>query len=146
MSPLLRITALSLCSVAAGVLCVFGAMYSLRREFMPYHGQAVSKTWVELDAPMRHLIRSFLRLAGAGFLTGALAVAVLVAAQLFFPEQAWSLIAAPIVGLSLGLPVQGAAVYLRNHTPARPPVGLAAVANMVLFLALACAVVSVVLE
>ena len=99
----------------------FGLVYLARSTFMPYHRDALSTSWEELEKPVQTLLLGLIKVAGGGFLVSGLSVVFMT----LFPFRAgevWARFAIPIVGLSMAFPALYATVHVRRHTPASPPV------------------------
>ena len=52
-------TAFTLYILASLMLIVFGLIYLLSPEFMPYHAKAIGRNWNELEKPLQIFIRGF---------------------------------------------------------------------------------------
>ena len=124
--------AATLCyALAVLVAMAFGVVYLTRSRFMPYHGDALQRSWDELDPHLQALLLALMRAVGGGWLAVSLNVAFL----LVFPFRAgetWARYAIPLVGLAAALPSLYAALYVRTRTPASPPVSLVLVAILLL--------------
>ena len=59
-------------SVAALVSIAFGLVYLARSTFMPYHRDALSTSWEQLDKPLQALRLGLIKVAGGGFLTSGI--------------------------------------------------------------------------
>lgn len=99
---------------------IFGLMYMARQEFMPYHGQAIGKTWAELDDRLKTLLLALIR--SIGVLSTALGISTI--AILFFAfisRELWSYYTIPLVeligwGAFLGIPL-----VIKKKTGAKTP-------------------------
>jgi hypothetical protein len=100
---------------------VFGAIYLVRSQFMPYHQEAVGIPWSQLDPRFQALLLGLLRVAGGGFLTAGICVAILLLIP-FRGDEAWSRYAIPVIGLASSVPALYATVLIRARTGARTPV------------------------
>jgi hypothetical protein len=103
---------------------VFGASYLVRSRVMPYHEEALGKTWRELDPRLQALLLGLMRAAGGGQLAGGLSLAILLLIP-FRAGDTWSEYAAPVVGLATVLPSLYATVFVRSRTQAHTPVLIA---------------------
>ena len=116
--------AATLCyALAVLVAMAFGVVYLTRSRFMPYHGDALQRSWDELDPQLQVLLLALMRAVGGGWLAVSLGVAFL----LVFPFRAgetWARYAIPVVGLAAALPTLYSALYVKSRTPASPPVNL----------------------
>ena len=113
--------------LAAAVLFVFGAVYLIRNEFMPYHAEAVGLSWSELEEPFQILFMAGMKIAAFGFLATSCAIGFL---QYQFQKNqiTW------IPGLILFLGTMSfagsmsAIIIVKLNTAANPPIALAAIA------------------
>lgn len=69
---------------------LFGVMFMVRSEFMPYHAEAVGMRWPEVPRPFQTLIMALLKLAGGAWLTVAVAELVLPSCALLLKTAARS--------------------------------------------------------
>ena len=110
-------------ALVAFVGFVFFIIYFSRRDFMPYHKDAVETSWEDIDTKFQVLILAFIRALGGGWLTASISIIFL----LIFPFQdgeKWSIFAIPIIGLSMTLSTLYATLYIKKNTQAKPPVSL----------------------
>jgi len=61
-------------ALAALLSAVFGAIYLVRSQFMPYHQEAVGVAWEQLDQRLQALLLGLLRTVGGGFLAAGISV------------------------------------------------------------------------
>ena len=120
-------------SFVAFILLLFGSIYLARNQFMPYHAEALSLSWSELDEKMQVLIIALMRAAGGGFLATGLAIFVLLIIP-FKAGDTWAIYTIPALCLCLSGGTLYATLLVKTKTPGRPPVFLS-------FLALALTVV-----
>nr|NQU91634.1 hypothetical protein [Bacteroidota bacterium] len=114
---------------------IFAAIYLFKPEFMPYHADAVSMEWVEVNPDFRVLIIALMRVAGGGWLATSLSITFLLIASRRFNND-WLKIALVVVGLAALIPSLYATLYVKSHSPAEPPWIAAAVAIFLLLVAL----------
>ena len=99
---------------------IFGTIYLLRSEFMPYHAIAVGKTWVEVDPSLQILLLALIRVVGGTWIATALAMGII----LFIPFKQgmrwarWAIAAIGLVAESASLFVT---LTVTLNTPATPP-------------------------
>lgn len=116
----------AVCYVLVGVLALgAGLVYLTRPEFMPYHADAVGMSWGELKPELQTLLLALMRVAAGGFLAAAATVFVLLAIP-FRRGQRWADFAIPGVSLLAAVPTLFAVILVRSRTPAKPPLGMAA--------------------
>ena len=77
---------------------LLGIIYLFKSSFMPYHGEAISMTWDEVESPVQFLILALMRGAAGGAI--ALSVFILVL-QLKFSKHKLSWI--PLLILIAGV-------------------------------------------
>lgn len=97
-----------------------GLLYSLAPRIMSYHQAVIGLDWAEMSTGTQIMTRSFMRAAGAGFLTASLALIFL----LVFPFRAgegWAAWAILIITLSQYLLVLKQVVGIVLNTEAQPP-------------------------
>jgi hypothetical protein len=102
------------------VSLVLGAIYLFRDSFMPYHADALSKDWSELDPATQTLIKSLMEVAAAGWLALGVLVLLLVAIPIRRGER-WARFAAPAALLLFYVPTLLATLTVLYETPASPP-------------------------
>ena len=114
-------------SCVALVLIIFGLIYLIKNQFMPYHSRAIGLPWSDLEENMQVLIIALMRAAGGGFLATGLAMLIL----LIIPWRAgdtWSLYAIPAISLCISLGTLYATLLVKTRTPGTPPVILSFIA------------------
>jgi hypothetical protein len=119
---MLTFSSISLISYAmiAAIFLIFGLVYLVRKEFLPYHRQALGLSWSELDPKLQVLILALMKVAGAGFLVTGLTMLFL----LMIPWRAgenWSIYALPAISLCACLGSVYATALVKTKTPGRPP-------------------------
>jgi hypothetical protein len=62
---------------AAAMLLGFGLFYLLRSSFMPYHEEAISRHWEDVEPATRYLLLALMRATAGGFISTAIAIAFL---------------------------------------------------------------------
>jgi hypothetical protein len=111
---------------------VFGVMFLLRSDFMPYHAVAVGMPWSDVPGPFQVLLLALLKLAGGGWLAVAAAEFVLLLVP-FRQGARRALWAVPSLGLLHFAGVCNAMAHVSLNTPATPPWG-ATLASMALMI------------
>ncbi len=106
---------------AAALAFLFGLIYLTRPKFMNYHSMAIQKNWEELLPEMQILITALMRALSSGFLSVAVAIAIL---QIYFNKshEAWIATTILIMGSILALGSIYAMMLVRIKTKGRPPV------------------------
>lgn len=125
-------TAAFFCYLASTLVAFsFSFIYLTRKEFMPYHSDAVDREWHEVDEGYQVVILALMRGIGGGWL----AVGIGMVFLLVFPfrtQALWATIAIPLVGLSAAGAALYATFYVKNNTKATPPVRLVEAAILLL--------------
>ena len=117
-------------SAVALVSFIFGIIYLTRSQFMPYHSLALAKSWESVEANTQTLILALMRVAGGGFISTGIAIAVLLYISLTAGETWTRYSIFPIcLGTSLGSCY--ATLSVARNTPGNPPVWLS-IATVVL--------------
>jgi hypothetical protein len=106
--------------ITAIVSLVLGGIYAVKQSFMPYHADALSMGWGEVEAANQVLISALMTVAGGGWFT----VGVVILVLLVFPfrnDRRWALYALPAVILLFYLPNLWATLSVLQNTPGNPP-------------------------
>jgi hypothetical protein len=106
--------------LTALVSLVLGILYLFRDSFMPYHADAVSRNWAEVEAANQVLISALMTVAGGGWLS----VGILILVLLYFPfrnGRRWAVYALPGLILVFYVPNLWATLSVLRNTPASPP-------------------------
>ncbi len=106
--------------ITALVSLVMGSIYLLRTSFMPYHAEAVSKGWNEVDGATQELISALMTVAGGGWLAAGVVILLLLAVP-FRRDERWAVYAVPGVILLVYVPNLWATLSVLWNTPASPP-------------------------
>ena len=102
---------------------LMGVMYLRRREFMPYHAEAVGTSWAEVEPAFQILILALMRVVGGAFLALALAT-VVIAIKPFREAQAWATWLLPAIGFTAMGASLVATMSVARNTPGNPPVAV----------------------
>lgn len=119
--------------IAAALSFVFGMIYLFNPHFMPYHAEAVSQSWSEVDPMMQLLIIALMRATSGGFLVTAVAIAFL---QYRFNKEKvrWIPLLILILGAISALTNLLATSMVSLNTPGHAPV-YAPIAGLLLLIA-----------
>ena len=99
---------------------VTGLRYMIRREFMPYHSQALGKTWAELDDKLKTLLLALMRMGGGAAVATCLSgIAMLVFA--FISRELWSYYTIPVIGLIGYVTSLSVMLVVKKKTGAKAP-------------------------
>jgi peptidoglycan/LPS O-acetylase OafA/YrhL len=121
--------------VAITVVGLFGLVYLLRGQFMPYHAEAVAREWEAVEPAFQVLILALMRALGGAWL--ALMLAGLILLFLPFRQGArWARRAIPAIGIVAVAAGLYATILILQNTPASPPWAAAAGCLLLLILGL----------
>lgn len=119
--------------LAALILIIMGLVYLFKNSFMPYHSEAVSLEWNEVESNFQHLLVAFMRVVAGGYIAVAISIILL---QRKFSTYKISWI--PLIILIPGLVVSSLTIYatmiVRLNTPGNPPTTLAIVGFILLII------------
>jgi hypothetical protein len=121
---------------------VFAFLYLFRRKFMPYHADAVEKSWNDLDEKIRILIIALMRVAGGGWMASSVAIGILMYSFILQGDHLTSL-AMTITGLAVSIPTLLATLIVKRRTKANPPVFAVVFAIVLLLTGLSVALLAV---
>jgi len=139
MSPTL-LAASGCYALAALVSMVFGAVYLVRSQFMPYHEEAMGLPWGQLDQRLQTLLLALMRTTGGGLLAVGISAAILLLIP-FRAGEPWALYAIPAIGLVGGLPGLYATTLVRSRTHAHTPVAASATGIVLLIVGFALSLI-----
>lgn len=117
----LSLAAFASYAVAIILSMVFGIIYLIRSQFMPYHQEAIGKSWQQLDQRLQALLLGLMRTTGGGLLAGGISMAILLLVP-FRAGESWSRYAIPTIGLVTALPAMYATILIRSRTQAHTPI------------------------
>ncbi len=106
--------------VTAVVSLILGSIYFFSSQFMPYHADAISTNWAELNTQYQTLLLALMDVAGAGWIALGLALLTLIAIP-FRKNEPWAGYVIPLFILVFYVPTLLATLNVLNHTPATPP-------------------------
>lgn len=106
--------------VAALFLVVFGVIYMVRSQFMPYHRQAAGIDWHMLDARLQMLLLALMRVAGGGMFS--IGVSIILLLFPFFAGNTYPRYIIPVMGLITGIVTLYVTFIVRKKTGAATPV------------------------
>ena len=107
----------------AALTLTFGIIYLTKTSFMPYHSEAISLEWNEVEQSTRFLILALMRAVSGGFIVSSIAIIFL---QYKFSTEKLSWI--PSLIIIIGIIVESSTIYatliVRMNTPGNPPISL----------------------
>ncbi|MFP6843577.1 MAG: hypothetical protein VB958_00035 [Thalassolituus sp.] len=101
-------------------LFVFGLIYTFSSEFLPFHSDAIGRSWNELTPAVQTLYLGMMRTEGAGLMSSALAIAILLAIP-FKKREVWCFWAMTAIGIVEHAPSMFGALHTSQLTPASSP-------------------------
>lgn len=119
--------------VAALILIIMGLIYLFKNSFMPYHSEALSMDWNELDSNIQHLLVAFMRAVSGGYLAVAISV-ILLQRKFSMHKTSWIPFIILISGLVVSLLSIYATMIVRFYTPGKPPTAMAIVGVILLII------------
>ena len=102
------------------VSLVLGLTYLFRTSFMPYHSEALGRSWAQVDPNLQVLFGALMDVAGAGWIAMGTATLVLVAVPMRRGEL-WGRLLIPALFLAFYVPTLLATLAVWDGTPATPP-------------------------
>jgi len=122
----------NLCTyVAAGLLLSYGLVYLFRNSFMPYHSDAVSLKWEEVNEATRFLILALMRATAGGFISLSFTI-IFLQYKLSTQRVSWIPVLILIIGTISMLCSAYATILVSEHTPGHPPLVVAIVGELIL--------------
>ena len=106
--------------INALVSLVLGSTYLFRGSFMPYHADALGRSWTEVEPALQTLLGALMDVAGAGWVGIGVATLVLVAVPMRRGER-WGRLLIPALFLIFYVPTLLATLAVLDGTPATPP-------------------------
>lgn len=107
-------------SVVSLVSFGLGSTYILRDTFMPYHAEALQQKWQALDGSLQVLLLALMDVAGAGWITLGLVLAVLIRGP-FRAGRQWARYLIPAAIIVFYTPTLVATLNVTLLTPATAP-------------------------
>ena len=127
-----------ICYGATALLSLtFGIIYLTRRQFMPYHSLALGKPWSSVEANTQTLILALMRVAGGGFLSSGIAIAILLLIP-FAAGERWAVYGIFAVSLIMAVASGSATLMVSRDTPGNPPLWLSMAAIVLSLLGFGC--------
>ena len=119
----------------------FGLVYLTAAEFMPYHSQALSIDWVDLDKNYQTLLLALIKICGAGGLVAGIINITLVV--YFFRRRLSVLIwALPVTSMVFQIATNYAVYIVDTNTPGNPPLIIVSIGTVAFTIATCLLVLS----
>lgn len=106
--------------IVGAIWIVFGLVYLFKNSFMPYHADALSSSWEELNPAFQILILALMRAAGGGFFLAGLMI-ILLQRIYNLTNQKWIPSLILLMGVIIVLTTVYATLIVRLNTNANPP-------------------------
>jgi hypothetical protein len=103
------------------IAAAFAVAYLTRRQFMPYHQEAVARPWSEIDPRVQVLLLALMRIIGWAWLALTCAGLMLLYRVFFHPHGLLQLIGFQGFCLLAVAPTIAVTTHVRRQTGARPP-------------------------
>jgi hypothetical protein len=98
-----------------------GIRFLTANEYFPYHAQASGMDWAAVDPGLQVVFMAVFKVCGAGFLTVALCMSVMIVFPFARHGRRWSVYAIPASGALFWSIVLAATVHVTLTTPATAP-------------------------
>jgi ABC-type Fe3+ transport system permease subunit len=99
---------------------IFGAVYLLSPQFMPYHGVMLGRSWAEIDPALQVLILAMMRVIGSAQIIGALVALTLLVIP-WRRGESWARWTVFLSALGVAGYIVAVGLYVTAHTPSGPP-------------------------
>jgi hypothetical protein len=117
----LKSVALAGYACVALVMLIMALLFLTATEFFPYHAAASGLEWGDLEPGLQTVLLAVFRICGAGWLTVAVALMVLILFPFGRRDEGWSYFAIPLLSLIFWGITFGTTMYVAMTTPATPP-------------------------
>jgi peptidoglycan/LPS O-acetylase OafA/YrhL len=126
--------ALLLFAVGGVIHIAFGFVYLTAAEFMPYHSQALSTDWADLDRNFQTLLLALIKICGAG---GLVAGIVNLAFVVYFYRRRMSALIwiLPITALIFQIAMNYSVYMVETNTPGHPPLIMVSIGTVAFIVA-----------
>ncbi|MCK5814827.1 MAG: hypothetical protein KAH07_02670 [Flavobacteriaceae bacterium] len=118
---------------SALILLGMGLIYLFRNSFMPYHSDAISLEWNEVDSSTQFLLLALMKAVSGGFIAIAIVIAFLQR-KFASAKLGWIPLLILIGGLTVSLASIYATLIVRFNSPAEPPTSLAMIGIFLLII------------
>ena len=119
-----KLIAVLLYSIVVFITAGAGLQFMTATQFFDYHAQAAGVSWSSLNPDLQMLILAGFKVTGAGFLTVALNLALMILFSFTKHAKSWSGVAIPLVGLVFWSVVLSTTLLVFSATGAAAPWGV----------------------
>lgn len=116
-----KLVAVGLYSIVVLITALGGLQFVTATSFLEYHATAAGVTWSSLNPDLQMLILAGFKIAGSGFITVALSLALMILFSFTRQASSWSAIAIPLVGLVFWSSVLSTTLLIYSATGAETP-------------------------
>ena len=117
----LKYLALAGYAFVALIMLIMASTFLTATEFFPYHAAASGLEWKALDPGLQTVILAVFKICGAGWLTGSVALIVLLVFPFGRRDEVWSYFAIPVLSLIFWGITFATTMHIATTTPATPP-------------------------
>jgi uncharacterized protein involved in cysteine biosynthesis len=103
------------------VMLIMASVFLTATEFFPYHAAASGLEWKDVEPGLQTVLLAVFRICGAGWLTVAVALVLLIVFPFGGRDEIWSYFAIPLLSLIFWGITFGTTLYIAMTTPATPP-------------------------
>lgn len=109
--------------LAAALLLVMGITYLTKTSFMPYHSEAISLDWINVEKNTRILILALMKGVSGGLIAVSFTISFL---QFKFTSSriSWIPFLILIIGIIISMTILYAMLFIKLNTRGNPPIGL----------------------
>lgn len=119
--------------LASLILLGMGLIYLFKNSFMPYHSDAISLEWSDVDTNTQFLILALMRAVSGGYIAFAI-IAIFLQKKFASAKITWIPLLILIPGLIVSLTSIYATLIVRFNTPGKPLTSMAIVGVILLII------------
>lgn len=113
------------------LIILFGLLYSVRPQIMPYHCDVLETAWEDIDPKYQLMLRALMNGGGYNSLSTGLFMLLLLLIP-FRNGEDWAAYAIGGIGLVSSLPIGFIVYRVKKNSAGKPPFGLTIVVNFLL--------------
>jgi len=117
----LKVLALAGYGFVVLIMLVMASTFLTATEFFPYHAEASGLEWGDVQPGLQAVLLAVFRICGAGWLTVAVALVLLIVFPFGRRDEGWSYVAIPLVSLTFWGITLATTLHVAMTTPATPP-------------------------
>ena len=117
----LKVLALAGYGFVVLIMLVMASTFLTATEFFPYHAEASGLEWGDVQPGLQAVLLAVFRICGAGWLTVAVALVLLLVFPFGRRDEVWSYFAIPLLSLIFWGITFATTLYIARTTPATPP-------------------------